>query len=146
MNGSQHTVSDDPMMCTSHKPLHCTCGNVSRNELTYNFSGNTQPQSSQLAKPLWTYTSLKSGISVHELIFTKKKKKKAQTMNEQTNIFPKSLQARKKPPTSVSAKCAAILLLPSVELFFSASLRTNFNEKHSMGVIADNLISTLDKA
>ena len=39
-------------------------------ELTCNLSGNAQPQSSQLAEPLWTDPGLKSGISVQELIST----------------------------------------------------------------------------
>ena len=33
-------------------------------------SGNTQPQSSQLAEPLWTDPGLKSEISTRELIYT----------------------------------------------------------------------------
>ena len=33
----------------------------------------TQPQSSQLAEPLWTDPGIKNEISVHELISTKKK-------------------------------------------------------------------------
>ena len=37
-------------------------------------SGNTRSQSSQLAEPLWTDPGLNSGISVRELISTKKKK------------------------------------------------------------------------
>ena len=43
--------------------------------------------SSQLAEPLWTDPGLKSGISVHELISTKKKKKgkrRTQEMNRRT--------------------------------------------------------------
>ena len=40
------------------------------NELTHNSSGNTRSRSSQLAEPLWTDPGLKSGINVHELIFT----------------------------------------------------------------------------
>ena len=39
-------------------------------ELARNSSGNTQPQSSQLAEPLWTDPGIKSGISVRELIST----------------------------------------------------------------------------
>ena len=46
------------------------------NELTRNSSGNTRPQSSQLAKPLLTDPGIKSGISVRGLISTSKKKKK----------------------------------------------------------------------
>ena len=45
-------------------------GNLSGNELTCNLSGNTHPQSSQLAKPLWTDPGLKSGISIRKLIST----------------------------------------------------------------------------
>ena len=44
------------------------------NELTRYSSGNTRPQSSQLAEPLWTDPGVKSGISVRELIATKRKK------------------------------------------------------------------------
>ena len=54
--------------------------------------GNTRPQSSQFAEPLWTEPDLRSGISVHL-----KKKKKAQAGNELSNNLPKSSQARKKP-------------------------------------------------
>ena len=46
------------------------------NELTRNLSGNTHPQSFQLAEPLWTDPGGKSGISVRELISALKKKKK----------------------------------------------------------------------
>ena len=51
-------------------------GTLSGNELTRNWSGNTQTQSSQLAEPLWTNPDVKSGISVHKLISTLKKKGK----------------------------------------------------------------------
>ena len=51
-------------------------GNLFENELTRNLSGNTQPQSSQLAEPLWTDLGIKSGISVPELISTLKKKRR----------------------------------------------------------------------
>ena len=46
------------------------CGNQSGNELTRKSSGNTQPQSSQLAGPLWTDPGLRSGISVFAIIYT----------------------------------------------------------------------------
>ena len=42
-----------------------------------NSSENTQPQSSQLAQPLWTDPGLRSGISVRKLISTFKFKKKS---------------------------------------------------------------------
>ena len=45
-------------------------------KLTCNSSGNTCPQSSQLAEPQWTDPGLKSGVDVHKLISTLKKKKK----------------------------------------------------------------------
>ena len=68
---------------------------ISGNELPRNLSGNTRLQSSQQAEPLWTDPALKSGISVCELIFIKKKKK-AQAGNEWSNILSISSQAKKK--------------------------------------------------
>ena len=65
--------------------------------LSCNSSGNTQSQSSQLAEPLWTDPCLKRGISLRKLISTKKKKK-AQTGDELSNILPKFSHSRKKPP------------------------------------------------
>ena len=44
-------------------------------KLTHSSSGNTQPQLSQLSKPLWTDPALKSETGVRELISTSKKKK-----------------------------------------------------------------------
>ena len=49
-------------------------GNLSGNELTRKLSENIWSQSSLLAELLWTDPGIKSGISVHELISTKKKK------------------------------------------------------------------------
>ena len=55
------------------------------NEFTCNLSTNIQSQSSQLAEPLWTDPGIKCGISMRELISTKKKKKKCrQGMNSRT--------------------------------------------------------------
>ena len=48
--------------------VQAPCWNLSGNKLTCNLSGNTYPQSSQLAEPLWTDPGLKSGISVRDLI------------------------------------------------------------------------------
>ena len=45
-------------------------GNLSGNKLTHNSSGNTWPQLSQLAKPLWTDPGVKSRIIMCELIST----------------------------------------------------------------------------
>ena len=56
--------------------FRCSVGTYQRNELTKNSSGNTRPQLSQLAEPLWTDLGLKSGTGARELIFIWKKKKK----------------------------------------------------------------------
>ena len=54
------------------------------------------------AEPLWTDPGIKSGISVHELLATQKKKKKnARAGNEWSNILPKSSQATRKASTLV---------------------------------------------
>ena len=67
-------------------------------------TGNIWPQSSQLAELLWTDPGIKSEISASKLTSTsKKKKKKAQAENECSNILPKSLPVRKKPPPHVVA-------------------------------------------
>ena len=62
-------------------------------------SGNTRLQSSQLAETLWTDPGLKSGICLHELISALKKK--AQTVNELSDILQKFSHARQKPPPPV---------------------------------------------
>ena len=54
-------------------------------ELTCNFSGNIQPQSSQPAKPLWTYPGIKSGISLCKLISTLKKKERKKSAGGEWN-------------------------------------------------------------
>ena len=81
--------------------VQALCGNLSRNELTCNLSGNIQPQSSQAAEPLWTDPGIKSGISVRELISTppkKKRKKKAKTGN-MVKHSPKLLASEEKATT-----------------------------------------------
>ena len=83
--------------------MQAQCGNLSGNELTRNLTGNTRPQSSQLAEPLWTDPGLKSGISVRDLLSTSKKKKKAHAGNEWSNILPKFSLAREKPQPSLAA-------------------------------------------
>ena len=52
-------------------------GTYPENKLTHNLSRNFQPQSSQLAEPLWTDPGLTSGIGVRELISTLKKETQA---------------------------------------------------------------------
>ena len=55
-------------MLSSH-----SVGTYQKHGLTRTSSGNTRPQSCQLAEPLWTDSLLKSGIGVRELISTLKK-------------------------------------------------------------------------
>ena len=66
--------------------LRHSVGTCQGNEPTRNPSGNTGPQSSQVAETLWTDPGLKSGIGVRELISTsgrkKKRRKKAQMGND----------------------------------------------------------------
>ena len=81
-------------------PLSRCSVNLSRNQLTYNLSGNTLPQSSQLAKPLWTDLGLKSGNSVRLHTCTKK-----------SASGEWSSQARKKPPplpTRLTGCCKSV--------------------------------------
>ena len=51
-------------------------GTYPGNELARDLPGNIRPQLSQLAQPLWTDPGIKIGISVRQLTFTLKKKKK----------------------------------------------------------------------
>ena len=105
-SGRLHLNSQTPLTQRSRSGLTMplsrrSLGTYSGNELTRNSSGNTQPQSSQQAEPLWTDPGVNIGISVRELIPTflkkEKKKKKKQAGNEWSNILPKSSQARNKP-------------------------------------------------
>ena len=66
-------------------------GNLSGNKLTCDSSGKIQPQLSHLTEPLWTDPGLKSGISVHKLIFTLKTNKKVQVGNERSDNSSKTL-------------------------------------------------------
>ena len=95
---SKHAFTFDPTksVWADYAAVQAECGSLLGIEFTRNSSSNTRSQSSQLAEPLWTDPGLKCGISVHELISTKKTK--AQAGNELSNILPKSWQARKKPP------------------------------------------------
>ena len=70
--------------------------------------GNTCPQLSQLAEPLWTDPGLKTVTGAHKLIstFEKKKKKKAQVGNDVSNLSKKnSLYVRKMPPEGRRGGC-----------------------------------------
>ena len=68
----KHTYTRDSTKSewADYAAVQVECGSLSGNELTRNSSGNTRPQSSQLAEPLWTDRGLKSGVSVRELIST----------------------------------------------------------------------------
>ena len=65
--------------------MHTPLTQWSQSWADYAFVGNTWPQSSQLAERLWTDPGLKSGISVHKLISTEKKKKRRWGMNGHTS-------------------------------------------------------------
>ena len=75
------------------------CGTLSGNELTQNSSGNAQ-QSSQHAELLWTDSGIKSGISLHELISTKKTKRRRRRMNGQA--FSQNAHAQGKTSTIIN--------------------------------------------
>ena len=75
----EHAYTLDPTKSerADYAAVQAQRGNLSGNKLTRNLSGNIRPQSCQLAEPLWTDPSIKSGISVRKLIFTGKEKKSA---------------------------------------------------------------------
>ena len=76
-----HTLDPTKLEWADYAAVQAECGNLLGNKLTRNSSGNTQLKSSQLVEPLWTDPGIRSGISVRDLISTKKKKQ-AQTGNE----------------------------------------------------------------
>ena len=97
---SKHTYTLDPtkLELADYTVVQALCESLSGNELINNLPGNTQPQLSQLAEPLWTDPGLKSGISARANLHTHTHtQKKAQAGNEWLNIPPKSSQVRKKP-------------------------------------------------
>ena len=100
-----YTLNPSKSEWADYAAVQAECGNLPGNELTRNSSVNTRSQSSQLAEPLLTDPSLKSGISLREQISTSKKRKEMQAGNELSNILQKSPHARKKlppPPPLVS--------------------------------------------
>ena len=105
----KHTYTLHPMKsewadCVA---VQAQCGNLFRNKLIRNLPGNTWPQSSHLAEPLWPDPGLKSGISVRELIPTLKKKKSGKFIVEHS---PKSL-ARVEETIHVSSASAFTSML-----------------------------------
>ena len=81
--------------------VRAMCGNLSGKCALLNWSGNSWPQLSLSAQPLWTNPGLKSRTGMLELISTSKNKtnKKVQARNESSNLPRKSShsQARKIP-------------------------------------------------
>ena len=71
-------------------------GTSQGNKLTCNSTGNTQPQSSKLTKPLWTL--VKSGICVHNLFSTLYISKKCRWKLIHQKSSHKSSCVRKKTP------------------------------------------------
>ena len=92
----KHTYTLDPskLEWAGYAAVQAQCGNLSQNELTCNSSRNTCSQLSQLTDPLWTDPGLKSGISLHELISTLKKKKCRRGMNCRTFSPNPCMQAK----------------------------------------------------
>ena len=109
----KHAYTLDPSKWewADYAAVQVECGNLSGNKLTHNSSGKTWSQSSQLADPLWTDPGLKSEISLRELISTLTTTTKVQAGNELSNILPKSLHTRKKPPPppEVDFRCVEAL-------------------------------------
>ena len=62
-----HTLDPTKPGWADYAAVQAQDGNLSKNELARDLSGNTRPQSSLLAEPLWTDPGRKSGISVREL-------------------------------------------------------------------------------
>ena len=87
--------------------------NLSRTELTHDSSGNTRPQSSQLAEPLWTGPGLKSGISVRELISTLQNKQKSAGGERTVAHSPKILAHEEKATTTMSRSDLLLFLSPN---------------------------------
>ena len=87
---------------SSSMSKQCLNKGSSGNEYTLVSLRNTQPQSSQLAEPLWTDPDLKSRISVRELIssYIKKKKKlrekKSAGWEWMVELSPQNLRKRGK--------------------------------------------------
>ena len=84
----EYTLDPTQLLCRH------SAGTYQENELTRNLSEDTRPQSSQLAEQLWTNPGLKSGISVRELICTKKKKKKRTRLMNGRTFSPNSRKRR----------------------------------------------------
>ena len=61
-----HTHDPAKLEWADYAAVQAECGNLSRNELTHNLSGDIPPQSSQLTEPLWIDPGMKSGISARE--------------------------------------------------------------------------------
>ena len=86
---------------------------------THNHQG-APSQLSQLAEPLWTDPGLNSGIGVHELISTLRKKKKVQVGIESWNLPTKSSQAKKKAIVTITItinKPSHFFLYPMISLY-----------------------------
>ena len=110
-----YTLDSTKSEWADYAAVQAQCGNPSGNELTFNLSGNIQPQSSQLAEPLWTGLGMKSGISVRELIST----------SEEKNGRPFSPNPRKRGKSLQHTMKCSILSVFTSRLFFS-----NYTQQH----------------
>ena len=86
------SVWNNELLC-----YYYSVGTSQGNKLIRSCSGKSQPQSSYLAEPLWTYPGLKSGIGVRELISSLKKIHRRGWIHQKSS--PRFSYARKKPPT-----------------------------------------------
>ena len=82
-----YTLDPEKSEWADYAAVQAEYENLSGSELTRNLSGNTRPQSSQPAKPLWTNSGLKSEIDLRVLISTLKRirqKRCRREMNDRT--------------------------------------------------------------
>ena len=121
----KHAYTLDPTKSewADYATVQAECGNLSRNELIHNLSETTQPQSSQLAEPLWTDPGLKSGISLHELISISEKnnnkngqtnKKRRRGMNGLT--FSQILANEEKATTEADSSYTGLIMESATEI------------------------------
>ena len=98
MHPNIYTFDPTKLEWADYAAVQAWWGNLSGNELTRNSSGNTRPQSSQLAEPLWTDLGVKHGISVCELNSISKRKEKSAGRERMVEHSPKILASKEKPP------------------------------------------------
>ena len=112
-----YTLDPTKSEWADYAAVQAYCGNLSGNELTRNLSGNTRPQSSQLAEPLLTDPGLKTGISVRELNPYFKKKKKSAGGEWMVEHSPKNPRKRGKSHHQYVGEYLSVCLSRFFEVF-----------------------------